>query len=239
VKLGDGTQAGGNALQGFRVTGASLQWDGAGLVTRDGVTGVSAWYNQFSDSDVGIWISQTVADKFDVEYNDFGFIDNVGLWLSGPAIADPLQGNTFHDLTSTGPSQGFPATALLLLCDPTPSFPTVRVRGNSFFGNDTGVQVRTGVGCTLGSMLDFGTSTDPGGNFFRCNRPLADAGVAAGTDFSVYVPNAPSGTVLPCEGNTWDQVPPSSSELSAVGVTVDVANSLSSSAPTCPAGRGP
>ncbi len=158
--------------------------------------------------------------------------------LSGPVVVDPLSGNTFHEVTSAGSMQGWPAIGLLLLCDSS-AFPTVRVRGNSFLGNDNGVQIRTGFDCSP-LTLDFGTAHDPGGNTFRCNSSLAaDASSGLSADFGVYVPNAPPGSSVPCEGNAWDHAPPTGDDLVATGPSVDTANAVAGSAPACPAGRQP
>jgi hypothetical protein len=230
---------GGNVFRNFSTRIGSLSWNGAGLVTLDAVTGVRVRYNRFSESDVGIWVAQSASDHFEIEQNDFASINNVGMRLSGPVIVNPLSGNKFHEVTSAGTMQGWPAIGLLFVCDSNAAFPSVRVRGNSFLGNDNGVQIRTGFDCSP-LTLDFGTMNDPGGNTFRCNSSLAaDASPGLSADFGVYVPNAPPGSTIPCEGNAWDHAPPSGDDLVVSGPSVDTANPVASSAPGCPAGRQP
>jgi Protein of unknown function (DUF1565) len=256
AQIGDGTPTGGNVFRGFAIPAGPAQFLGAGMMTRDAVTGLIVRSNHFSKSDIGIYAAQTSGspgDRFDVEQNDFSLLTNVGIILQGPVTVDPLAGNTIHDITTAGTPQCYPGIGLIVQASGPTGFPTVRARGNSMFGNDCGVQIRTYTSYALDTLPDFGTAMDPGGNTFRCNSwaPAPTCctrcvggctGCVGGGDVLVDTPGKTP--PLPFEGNVWDHAPPLVSPqgddvVLYSGPSVDFAKASAASTPACPAAHTP
>jgi Protein of unknown function (DUF1565) len=247
VQIGDGIPSDGNVIHDFVVTTGALKFAGAGVATREAVTGVVISSNHFTNSDQAIWMAQRVGsagDSSDIEQNDFGPLRNAGMLLMGPVAIDPLVGNTFHDITASGTLQNFPGTGLIVEGDPSPPFPTVRARSNTFFGNDCGIQIRSYMNHVIDTLPDFGTATESGMNVIRCN--FGTVGAFPTGDVFVYLPASPAGVKLPFEGNIWDHAPPligpppqGNDVIVLTGPPVDTARALSANQPTCPTGRSP
>lgn len=249
AQIGDATPTGGNAFAGFSIpaSGGRIQFDGAGLLTREAVTGLIVRSNRFSRSDIGIFAAQafgSMADRFDIEQNDLGPLTNTGIIFQGPVAVDPLAANTIHDITTAGTGLCFPGIGLLLQSAGAAGFPSARARGNTIFGNDSGLQIRTYSASALNTLPDFGTATDPGGNTFRCNSwaPTCCTNCDSGGDVVVETPGKTP--TVPFEGNVWDHAPPLVSPqgddvVLYSGPSVDFANASAATAPACPAAHVP
>ena len=193
VQLGDGTADGGNVFQNLQENPGALG-TGAGLVSLDAVTGVQVVHNTFVGSDQAIWVAQTTASSpssgMNIENNDIGSMTMSGFRIWGPTVISKLMGNTFHDVTTVPVNAPYVGPALALQSNGTPALPTVvTARGNSFFGNDVGVFVRSSDSIPS-ATVDFGTSTDPGGNAFRCNASPVPRNNGSGGDVIIALPNA-------------------------------------------------
>jgi hypothetical protein len=278
VQVGD-LLGGGNTFTNFHApSSSSLFMNGAGVAAGQAATGIVVNGNHFLQksqyiSDWGVWVAHTGPYEepgFDIEGNDFGPLSNGGVALSGPVVVDKLIDNSFHDNSmQLLPQWGWLGVGLLLSADATPSLtplPVVqRARGNIFFGNDIGVEIRSGttpVVVDAGPGSDFGSATDPGNNTFRCNSGLPSllVGGGPGADvFSMFYSAARPSATIPFEGNVWDHAPPTvvgapfpnapqGTDVSIVtddagvplGATFDVADaSVAADAQPCPAGRVP
>jgi hypothetical protein len=218
---------------------SSLYYSGSGLRVGDGVASATVLGNQFRDSEQGIWIKHTLATLppavYDVERNDFGFLDNNGVLLEGPSVIEPLADNTFHDITTfdTPPPNAAPyllGTGLILQpSDTSAVLPMFVARGNSFVDNDVGFvvrQVRADVVPKFTELPDFGSALEPGRNIFHCNSyPYS----GSSGDVWIHLPGAGPVT-MPFEGNVWDHAPPAGDDLildAPTGVQVDTANASS------------
>jgi hypothetical protein len=253
--------------------------NGAGLVTCDAVTGVVVKNNYFKQDpgqtgDWGIYATATDATYgspgFDIEDNDFGPLTNGGIWLWGDVLVDKLVNNKFHDISmQKNYGLGFLAIGLLVKSDAgnlQGPFPIIRyARGNSFIGNDVGVDFRSAYTAlpSNGASLhfDFGTATEAGNNIFSCNSaPTVIAGAGAGADVQMEFQTQQPVVTLPFEGNVWDHVPPTVStgswkpnvpgaappgvdiwlagaDAGLLGGNVDPANGTVVDVGPCPAGR--
>ncbi len=279
VQLGDGTPSGGNTLRNLHVAdpNSPMYFDGAGLATADAVSGVVVRGNHFFQDppgdagaspprgDIGIWASQSSGPRdprgFDIEDNDFGPLMNIGVLLTGPVVVSQLIGNSFHDISMSDPTLGFPALGLAILSQPTPLPAISRARDNSFIGNDVGAFLTLNSDQAPGMVqVDFGTTSDPGGNGFRCNSAAAGSPGLPGGDVIVQVLQAPAAVPVPLAGNVWDHAPPTmgsgasqadapsgldlfvypQAEIDAsVPALFDVSGAISASTPACPSGRVP
>jgi hypothetical protein len=266
VQLGDANGDPGNVFQGFHVTTNEVSgtvFNGAGLVTLEAVTGVVVYDNHFQDSDQGIWSKQEVQPDamggMDIEANDFGPLFNAGIQLIGQPVVDKLLNNKFHEISTANSNGDFDTHdnffGIGLIADPDAltSYPVLRqARGNSFFGNDIGVSLRSWASQVNASSIpiDFGTSSDPGNNTFRCNSSSKVRSNAAGGDvwmgFGDYAPSL----IFSFEGNVWDHASPTTTPNSpaAAGIDVllssgvralDTAKGTTVTGPSCPAGRVP
>ena len=230
-----------NVSKGFEATGVAIS---------DGVGSGRIHDSTFSSSEAGIVIAQhhdylPSENHFEISNNQFSALSSTGVHLAFATVVDILSGNTFTGITNAGGT----ATALLLdgAAIAPPTFPAVRrARGNSFVGNDIAIEFRGPA--TLDTLSpawnDFGTSTDPGGNVFRCN-----SGTQGTTGFDLLVGASASGgaLTLPFFGNMWDHSPPTGSgtvDGTDVRITaatppgVDVGGATIATT-ACPAGRQP
>jgi hypothetical protein len=277
ARIGD-LMGGGNRFINLDIkTDPSLILRGAGIATCDAVTGLVVEGNHFffenpgpGLADIGIWAvpgSPSELPGFDIEGNEFGPLTNLGVSLAGPVIVDRLLDNNFHDISMVN-GYGFPGVGLavggeVLLNTPLPIPVVRRARGNTFFGNDVGVVIRSYVRFAPppaqdGLSTDFGTAADPGKNTFRCNStpPSLASGNGPGADVYDNFATPPSaGPPIPFEGNVWDHAPPTTTAIPAGppqgtdlwlpaddggaprGPMLDVADASAASMPPCPAGR--
>jgi hypothetical protein len=215
LELGDGTPGGGNEFENIK---ASDNW--AAAVYSRSCARVSATYNYFHDSNVGILLGGAAAyvegaDHAIIENNRFEDLDHAGVFLhGGRVVVDSLSGNRFERISTElheDPPVGV-GLASVSYDDEEPLPQVLRARNNTFRLNDVAVNIQGVSPLTLERIIDFGTTESPGGNVFSCNSTGATSWIAGG-DVRLDVPNA-DGVTLPFAGNMWDHLPPSRGETS-------------------------
>lgn len=243
--IGDGTAAGGNTFSNNK-DGAN---GGIGVKVWDCVSPISFDNNTFDGGENGVFMtnhsgpgggdaSLTQPDVYEMRNNAFKNLTVQGLDIDRGATLDQFVGNTFTNIT-TGAAGTTNAIGLhLTLTNPQ----IIKARGNSFVGNDVGIQVEGSAFVSPTRVaFDWGNTTDAGNNVFACNSSGHSGGV--GGDFSINIATGSTATLL-LRGNKWDQTPPNTSAtasdgldlLNIGGATVDTTGAVAAGV-TCPAGR--
>jgi hypothetical protein len=133
------------------------------------------------------------AGKYLILENQFDSQASAGLRIDHSATIQEVSNNLFQGSDEGGIFVGYGAAQIL------------KARGNTFLGNEFGVQIDSHGGLITGKF-DFGTTAEAGGNHFRCNAFKSGGG---GNDVAIV--GATSGSLLSFDGNFWDHVPPTTS----------------------------
>ncbi len=176
---------------------------GVGVLVWDCASGVHVENSLFADSEIGVQlirhaILQPNAGRAAeeppalIEHNELRTLSGYGISLAQSPYVE-LSGNSIYETNGPGIAINIaPGEAA-----------RVRARANYLARNTMAVDVR-GIGTIArGTVIDFGTASDPGRNAFSCNASLAGA---AGGTVVVGVPSEP-GVSLEFRGNRWDHVP--------------------------------
>ena len=200
VEMGSADAASGNTISWMQ----GLDGEAYGAFIEGCVFRGSFLHNSFVDSTCGVVINTSLRiggatpSPFTLKHNRFERLSTVGLSIIGdePFVYE-LTDNRFINVS--GSLIGSPNPAVAVAMDPKK---LGKVRRNQFIGNDFGIRL---IGDTLGA-LDFGQSTDPGNNLFRCNshtqQGLGDMGLYQ------IITDAGQPASLPMVGNAWDHTPP-------------------------------
>ena len=224
---------------------------GIGVALRDCLIRGSFQYNTFRDSRIGASIADLgfvspphTRVNVSFKHNTFERLSKYGLLANGTALfVEEISGNRFSDVTKVTSQPGIEAAALSM-----DMFNVGTVRGNEFIGNDTAIAA--GFSTSSGTPADFGTSSDPGDNVFRCNSAQQGNGGDVKMVGNPADPELTWAGTLHLAGNAWDHLPPTLltvepppngvdiSVLYAPHIDIDRGNPILSLA-ACPSGRVP
>jgi hypothetical protein len=232
-------QAPGDSAAGASLEGCVIRASFQNNAFVDGVYGLSI-------DDKGVPLGSLGLRPFTIKHNSFERLRAGGILAVGGSIQiDELSDNRFVGITravSQDPGPRAVALSISLLR-------LGKVRRNHFIGNDFGVLLAV-PGASAQAAADFGTASDPGGNVFRCNSALKEAGADLAFMGDSANPNGSWVGTIHLAGNAWDHAPPTAraddpipngcdiSRLRIPNVTLDVQDSSVATA-VCPPDRVP
>jgi hypothetical protein len=246
LEMGNDDPASGNTVSWMQSSNGMAV--GAWLL--DCVIRSSFQYNTFTDSSLGvvvigedIFFPPYERPHTSFKHNTFERLGFRGLSISVKRyFVDEISDNRFVD--NTRPLNGaFTQSSRALYLDIRAEMGSIR--RNQFIGNDVGVEID--LWSPQNGATDFGTSSAPGNNVFRCNSGVTDVGA----DVLISADTVDWTGTLHFAGNAWDHAPPTlqlanpppnGTDIAlppdVPNITVDRANATLSTA-VCPSGRVP
>jgi hypothetical protein len=228
--IGDGTSGGGNILS--TIYGSVATEDvGYGIDMFDCTKSLMVRGNTFVNGGMGMTGTnhQLPVAALTIDDNSFNGMETSAASFDGTVEIAELDGNTFEGTAgfAVSPEGGDTVAgerAALVLHD---GVQVHRARDNQFLGNNIGVYIDGALQSSQTSRaLDFGTTSDPGNNVFRCNSRIeGDYG------FDLWVDRAGGADPVSFAGNQWDHAPPTLGTSTSAADGTDVVDTSASGLP--------